>query len=323
MRTWLRLPKDTTLTFMHSKIDGNGLGISCLETTIPLEQRAKCERLVNSGTLEVANIVQCKAVVSDTAVVNVPIFVYGKPVGFKLEKEKVWLEAVVKTHDGADLMNIQVGRASFYWLRNPKYVFPLLFIRGLQLRDELLTTKVRSGRGYRRAPEDLRGCPELIGHISEKCSVTYDARCARHNRVVQMIGRLLRARGHSVFVEPIIPSSSTFCKPDLVVGCGSSILVMDVTIVSSRRFVKSWQLKVGKYDNPATNGMITTVCAYNHLERNAVKHTPTVLSDRGELYQKSSMELRRIGLTDRDISDICLLTIADSLKCYDTYMRMT
>ncbi|KAF8565832.1 hypothetical protein P879_11548 [Paragonimus westermani] len=96
IRTWLRLPKDTTLAFTHSKIDGHGLGIPCLETTIPLEQRAKCERLVNSGTLEVANTVQSKAVVSDITVANVPIFVYGKPVNFKLEEDKAWGEALDK-----------------------------------------------------------------------------------------------------------------------------------------------------------------------------------------------------------------------------------
>ncbi|KAF7251390.1 Retrovirus Pol polyprotein from type-1 retrotransposable element R2 [Paragonimus skrjabini miyazakii] len=247
IRAWLRSPKDTTLAFMHSKIDGHGLGIPCLETTIPLEQRAKCERLVNSGTLEVANIVQCKAVMSDITVANVSILVYGKPVGSKLEEGKAPKEALVKTNDGADLMNVQVDRASFYWLRNHRYVFPRLYIRGLQLRGGLLNTKVRSSRGYRRASEDSRcrglcGCPESIGHILQKCSVTHDARCARHNRVVQMIGRLLRARGQTVFTEPIIPSVSTFCKPDLVVGWGSSILVMDVTIVSYRRLAESWKL---------------------------------------------------------------------------------
>ncbi|KAF7233384.1 hypothetical protein EG68_04446 [Paragonimus skrjabini miyazakii] len=139
------------------------------------KQRAKCERLVNSDTLEVANIVQCKAVMSDITVANVPIFVYGKPVGSKLEEEKAWKEALVKTHDGADLMNVQVARARFYW--------------GLQLRGGLLNMKVRSSRGYRRALGDSRcrglyGCPESIGYILQKCSVTHDARCARHNRVV-------------------------------------------------------------------------------------------------------------------------------------------
>ncbi|KAF5405418.1 hypothetical protein PHET_01016 [Paragonimus heterotremus] len=112
---------DTLLRNAKSKIDGHGLGIPCLEITIPLEQRAKCERLVNSGTLEVANIVQCKAVVSDITVANVPIFVYGKPIGSKLEEEKAWREALVKTHDGADLMDVQVDRASFYWLLNPSF----------------------------------------------------------------------------------------------------------------------------------------------------------------------------------------------------------
>ncbi|KAA3669836.1 uncharacterized protein DEA37_0014257 [Paragonimus westermani] len=98
---------------------------------------------------------------------------------------------------------------------------------------------------------------------------------------------------------------------------------MDVTIVSSRRLAESWHLKISKYDNLATNAMIVSVCTDNNSESCAVKHTPVVLSDRGELYQKSGLELRKIGFTDRDISDICLLTIIGSLKCYDVYMRTT
>ncbi|KAA3672144.1 uncharacterized protein DEA37_0008266 [Paragonimus westermani] len=325
---WLRLPKDTTLAFMHSKIDGHCLGIPCLETTILFVQRSKCERLVNSGTTEVANIVQCKAVVSDLVVANAPISVYGIMVNSKSEEDKAWREALVRTHDCVDLANVQVDKGGFYWLRNPRHVFPRLFIRGLQLRGGLLTTKVRSSRGGRRAAADsccrgLCGCPESIGHILQKYSITHEARCARHNRVVQLIGKLLRARGRSVFVEPIIPSASTFCKPDLVVRSGSSILVMDVTTVSSRRLVESWHLKVSKYDNPATNVMIASVCTDNNSESYAVKHTPVVLSDMGEFYQKSGLELRKIGFTDRDISDICLLTTIGSLKCYDVYMQTT
>ncbi|KAF8563781.1 hypothetical protein P879_11947 [Paragonimus westermani] len=328
LRGWLRLPKDTTLAFLHTKIDGHGLGISCLETVIPLEQRAKFERLMNSGTPVVACTVQSKAVMTDIAAANVPIRVYRKLVSSKLEEEEAWKEALVKTHDGADLLNAEVDRASFHWLRNPQYVFPRLFIRGLQLRGGLLNTKVRSSRGNRRAPDDMRcrglcGCPESVGHIMQKCALTHDTRCARHNRVVQRVGKLLSARGHTVFTEPIIPSGSTFCKPDLVVGCGSSILVMDVTIVNTRRMIESWNLKIVKYHKPAINEMIPKVCEYKGLEARAVKHIPIVLSDRGMLLQRSGMALRRAGLTNRDLSDICLLTTVGSLKCYDTYMRMT
>ncbi|KAA3673421.1 uncharacterized protein DEA37_0002514 [Paragonimus westermani] len=208
VRMWLRLREDTTLAFMHSKIDGHGLGIPCLETTIPLEQRSKCERLVNSGTTEVANIVQCKAVVSDLVVANAPISVYGIMVNSKSEEDKAWREALIKTHDCVDLANVQVDKGGFYWLRNPRHVFPRSFIRRLQLHGGLLTT-----------------------------------------------------------------------KPDLVVRSGSSILVMDVTIVSSKRLAECWHLKVSKYDNPATNAMIASVCTENNSESYAVEHTSVVLSD--------------------------------------------
>ncbi|KAA3671572.1 uncharacterized protein DEA37_0007351 [Paragonimus westermani] len=198
VRGWLRLPKDTTLDFIHSKIDDHSLGIPSLETVLPLEQRAKVEGLVNSVTPAVANTVQCKAVMSDIEVVNVPVLFYVKPVGWNSEEEAAWNEVLVKTHDGADLINVEVDKAGFYWVHNPQLVFLRLFIRGLQLRGGLLNTKVRISRCNRRASDDLRcrglcGCFGSVGHILQKCALTHEARCARHNRVVQTVGKMLSA----------------------------------------------------------------------------------------------------------------------------------
>ncbi|KAA3670750.1 uncharacterized protein DEA37_0004844 [Paragonimus westermani] len=156
VRGWLRLPKDTTLALFHTKIDGHGLGIPCLETIIPLEQRAKFERLVNSVTPVIASTVQSKPIMSDIAASNVLIFVYGMPVSSKLDEVAAWNKALVRTHDGSDLKNAEVDKASYYWMRNPEYVFSRLFTRGLQLWEGLLRTRVRNGRGNRGALGDLR-----------------------------------------------------------------------------------------------------------------------------------------------------------------------
>ncbi|KAF5400939.1 hypothetical protein PHET_05651 [Paragonimus heterotremus] len=119
VRAWLRLPKDTTLAYMHTKVDGYGLGIPNLETTIPLEQRSKFKILLGSGTPEVMNMIDCKAVLSDNAVANVPVLVRGKPICSELEEDTTWREALVKPCDGADLANAYVDKASHHWILNP------------------------------------------------------------------------------------------------------------------------------------------------------------------------------------------------------------
>ncbi|KAF7256554.1 Retrovirus Pol polyprotein from type-1 retrotransposable element R2 [Paragonimus skrjabini miyazakii] len=222
VRALLRLPKDTMLAFMRTKVDDHGLGIPTLETAIPLEQRSKFERLLNSDTPEIINMVECKAVLSDVAVANFSILVQSKPVCWKLKEDTAWRETLVKSCDGADFANACVDKASHHWFRNPRYVFPHLSIRGLQLRGGLLNIKVRSSRGGRRVIDDLRcrglcGCPESIEHILQWCALTHDARCSRHNRVVQKVGKLFSALGDKALLEPVILTGITFCKPNLVV----------------------------------------------------------------------------------------------------------
>lgn len=46
-RAWLRLPKDTSLGFLHTPIKSGGLGVPCLGTSIPLLQR-RFDNFLNS-----------------------------------------------------------------------------------------------------------------------------------------------------------------------------------------------------------------------------------------------------------------------------------
>ncbi len=54
-----------------------------------------------------------------------------------------------------------------------------------------------------------------------------------------------------------------------------------------------------------------------------IKDQPVILSSRGLMYGPTGKGLRALGLTTRDLSDLCILAVAGSLKCYDTYTRGT
>ncbi len=54
-----------------------------------------------------------------------------------------------------------------------------------------------------------------------------------------------------------------------------------------------------------------------------IKDQPVILSSRGLMYGPTGKGLRALGLTTRDLSDLGILAVAGSLKCYDTYTRGT
>jgi hypothetical protein len=136
--------------------------------------------------------------------------------------------------DGRELMAKKVDPVSHLWVRYPQKVFPRLYVRGLQLRAGVLGTKVRRLRGRVGLPTvDVKcrgGCgqPESLSHILQKCQVTHDGRCARHNRVVYLTAKKLGAGVDEAWVEPIIPVPGSYRKPDLVIRKDETLYVMDL-----------------------------------------------------------------------------------------------
>ena len=49
VRSWLKLPKDTSIGFLHAKTVDSGLGLPLLEHEIPLMKRAGTARMAGSG----------------------------------------------------------------------------------------------------------------------------------------------------------------------------------------------------------------------------------------------------------------------------------
>ncbi len=81
----------------------------------------------------------------------------------------------------------------------------------------------------------------------------------------------------------------------------------------------SQQLKVGKYGSQENSEAIMT---WIDSEK-PIKHQTVILSSRGLLYGPTGRGLHALGLTTRDLSGLCLLAVAGSLKCYDAYTRGT
>ncbi len=252
----------------------------------------------------------------------------GEAITTVKEAREMWAKQLAQSVDGKDITMTDVDAASHLWLEKPERVFPRLHLRGIQRRGGVLSTKARWARGRESSTDDImcRGAcqvRETLNHIQQRCDVTHDARCARHNRVVRRLESMLRERASNVWVEPIIPTAKTFIKPDLLIHClrkSEKVMVMDVSIVVGSRMEETWRLKTEKYSTPENERAITSWLQHTH---NSLEHMPVIISYRGLMYGLSGRALRNQGLSKRDISDLCLLTVAGSLKSYDLYTRGT
>lgn len=82
---------------------------------------------------------------------------------------------------------------------------------------------------------------------------------------------------------------------------------------------ESWGLKEEKYNSPVNRQAILDWDG----DKGDLKHLLVVISSRGLMYGPSGRGLRGVSLRDRDIMDLCLLTIQGSIKTYDSYMNST
>lgn len=233
-------------------------------------------------------------------------------------------EALHDSIDGRELREDDVDPASHRWLIDPQRVFPRLHLRGIQVRGGLLASKSRVSRGRPIPIEDKRcrgvcGATETLNHILQICHTTHNARCERHNRVMRLVERKTRPHVTASWIEPIIPTTSSFIKPDVVVQKADETILMDITIVSSARLAESWRLKEEKYNSPTNRQAISEW----DESKGQLRDLSIVISTRGLMYGPSGRGLRGIGLGNRDIMDLCLMSILGSIKIYDCYMNCT
>ena len=332
MKAWLRFPHDTPSPLFYVGIGQGGLGIPQLAAMIPLLRRERLQKVLARDTNINLMVRPLGAFKAKLKVANRNVTVNHELISNKSEYHRAMEKSLYGKADGRELGIPDVDPDSFRWIRDPGGIFPRLYIRGLQLRAGVLGTKVRKARQrgirgpVRTMPFDTTilcrgGCgqPESIGHILQKCSVTHEARCARHNRIVQYVAKLLKQSKYQVTVEPIIPVTGSFRKPDIVAVRNGIAHVIDVAVVTGIGFEVPWRLKVDKYSNLEVHAGIRSLFGENVQ----ILHSPLLVTNRGLIYRRSAAQLRALGLTGRDVGDICLLAIRGSLKEYDVYMKGT
>ncbi|GAA54331.1 retrovirus-related Pol polyprotein from type-1 retrotransposable element R2 [Clonorchis sinensis] len=292
-----------------------------------MQRRVRMEKLLSTQCRVLRNVVNDSAFGKVVRDLSLPIRVHGSCVNTKEDLVAAWGDSLHNSVDGRGLRELVASPLSNRWLVFPERVFPRIFIRGIQLRCNLLRTRVRSARhGHGGQTILCRGnCdqPGSLVHILQSCWITHDARCAHHNRVARELAKRLRRLGYTVFEELRAPTSTSFIKPDLIAVRERRATVIDVSIVSDGRGVTVWNVKKQKYGADEFSLAIISALRAIGCDVDFLVHQPMIISYRGICFPQFAKAVIGLGLPKVTVSDLCLLAIVGSLRTYNTFMRST
>ncbi|KAF5405666.1 hypothetical protein PHET_00812 [Paragonimus heterotremus] len=215
----------------------------------------------------------------------------GEVVTSKEQAEAACRNSLWNTLDSAGLRDTPTIPQSHNWLRHPEKLRPSTFIRAVKLRAGVLPAKSRRSRGRLSTnPQLTCRCGtaiESISHLLQTCPITHDARCRRHNDVVNSIARTLRRKGTSFLVEPHVPFASSYLKPDLIVFKGNCVFIADIAICDPHRMNVTLKSKKEKYGSPwAIKAISDFLRGWNRPFTRMVE-APIVFNNRGFIHPNS------------------------------------
>ncbi len=121
-RAWLRLPKDTSLGFLHAPINSGGLGVPCLGTSIPLLQR-RFEKFLTSESPFDKMLTELHSFKITLRRINLPCRVGRETVCSSSEVKAEWERMWSTSADGRSGVSDNVDPASYTWLSRPTESF--------------------------------------------------------------------------------------------------------------------------------------------------------------------------------------------------------
>ncbi len=154
VRKWIRLPKDTSLAYLHSPFWVGGLNIPSLSTTIPIWQRSRSMKFLYSTSQIDRVLSELPSFQKALIKVNRPCRI-GEAITSIKETREEWAKQLALSVDGKDLTINDMDASSHLILEKPTIVFPPLHLQEIQLRGGVLPTKARGERGRKTCPYDL------------------------------------------------------------------------------------------------------------------------------------------------------------------------
>ena len=298
VKTWLKLPRDTSNAFLYASCRQGGLGVPCLSIQVPLAKQARLAKLCRSSDPAVR-----AAYASDTC--RADLRYWGGPVKYgaimirdQNEATDFFGRKLYDSVDGAGLLTAsQFPRGNTFLSRDAGWISGSDYIKALKVRSGTLQTPARRARGQHSGYDSMCsscGCSATLAHMSQSCPRGHGMRVKRHDNLVDYVAKVLRGRGWTVLLEPTIPYLTTYLKPDLVLWkTNSKAHVLDLQVVADGfDMVGAHSRKVNKYDNAEVRA---AVCQLSSRPFGTVGSI--TLNWRGMWFGPSARQLQELGFS--------------------------
>lgn len=327
VKCWLHLPiYGTTNSYIYADVADGGLGVPCLQYSIPGMLRKRSDNVHASPDPVIQETVRSSQFFADLRrrAGNWSGDLRRDVLNTRNDVARYWRDQLYRSVDGAGLSQHGEVTGLHSWVRSGTGLLTGAgYVRCVQLRGNFLSTAVRRARGRQEADTrcDACGRVESLGHILQVCPRTQHERTTRHNRVLSYVANLLKRRGHEVVTEPGIPTPAGTRRPDLVVWGHGFAGVLDVTVASDNaRLSQVHQDKVTYYDQPAIREYVAGLANVDPLE---VQFSSVALNWRGALAKASERTLLLLGLTRRQLEIISVRTLEGGSDIYRAFRGST
>ena len=253
VRSWLKLPKDTSIAYLHAMAVDGGLNLPLLEHEIPLMKRARTARMAMSPDPVVRAMLETPAARKVLRARQTSL--NGTVVATRQGLRSVLAQQLYSSVDGRGLAAAPQVPAQHQWVTSGDMTLNgHAYIGAIKVWGNLVATALRSAR--RRPQTDIRcdccGKPEALSHILQSCPRTHASCIARHDKIVDLVISSVEKIGYGIRREPAIPTPAGIRKPDLVLVRGDNLTILDVTIVADNADLENaHHSKQVYYDIPA------------------------------------------------------------------------
>ena len=194
------------------------------------------------------------------------------------------------------------------------------FREAIKIRGNLVATKSRIARWHSGQDTTCDACGrrETLGHILQVCPRSWGERIHRHDKVSELLKKMVLKRSFNVSVEPVIKTDLGVRKPDLVISKDDSAWVVDTIICSDNADLKQqYAEKVTKYN-------VADVARYVLVNTGAssVKFGALVVNWRGAVARPTRDLLREeLGLTKRDLQLLIVRVLEGNARVLKQWRR--
>jgi hypothetical protein len=219
---------------------------------------------------------------------------------------------------GAGCKEFQTPVSNWWLHEGTKLLTGRSFIKAVQMRAQMLPTREKAARGTQVGNKRCRGCRlgrvETQCHILTSCSGSHSQRVDRHDAVVTMMDKALRAGGHRTWVEHHFLTDTERLKPDIVARVGDTAHIIDVAN-SYEKLPEAAARKVEKY-----RSLIPKVLELSGARRCALYGL--IISPRGAWCPSNNALLRAVGLPINIMQKAMIeAVIYKSVRLHSHFMR--